>query len=65
MRRSWKDEEINCNLVIPSDAVLNVSAYKPGMFKQFFNDPRTRADYLKWAPLLLRAEEWHHKIKGE
>ena len=39
--------------------VFNVSAYAPGDFKQFFNDPRTRADYVRWAPFLLTAEEWH------
>lgn len=39
--------------------VLNVDAYRPGDFKAFFDDPRTRAEYLKWAPLLLEAEEFH------
>lgn len=41
------------------DEVLNVDAYTPGDFRQFFDDPRTRADYLKWAPLLLACEEYH------
>ena len=36
-----------------------MDAYKPGDYLQFFNDPRTRAKYLKWAPLLLEAEEYH------
>jgi len=36
-----------------------VDGYKPGDFKQFFDDPRTRAEYLRWAPLLLAAEEYH------
>lgn len=39
--------------------LLNVDAYKPGDYKQFYADPRTRADYLKWAPLLLEAENFH------
>lgn len=39
--------------------ILNVDAYTPGDFKIFYSDPRTRADYLKWAPLLLAAEDWH------
>ncbi len=43
----------------PAGNVLNVSAYKPGDFHQFFDDPRTRAEYLEWAPLLLEAEEYH------
>jgi hypothetical protein len=39
--------------------VLNVDAYTPGDFKKFFEDPRTRAEYLEWAPYLLEAEEYH------
>lgn len=39
--------------------LLNVDAYTPGDFRQFFEDPRTRAQYLKWAPYLLAAEEYH------
>lgn len=60
-RNYWnrKSETIPCSLTVPANKVLNVSAYRPGDYKQFFNDPRTRADYLKWAPLLLRAEEYH------
>lgn len=42
-----------------ASSVLNVDAYRPGDFRQFFEDPRTRADYLKWAPLLLTAEDYH------
>lgn len=59
-RRSYSSEEM-VNAVFTTDVkrVLNVDAYKPGDFKQFFNDPRTRAEYLKWAPLLLEAEEYH------
>ncbi len=43
---------------IERDALFNVEAYQPGDFKQFFNDPRTRENYLKWAPMLLEAEEY-------
>ncbi len=65
-RNSWnrKSDTIACSLTVPVGKILNVSAYQPGDYKQFFNDPRTRADYLKWAPLLLRAEE-HHGQKGK
>lgn len=52
-------EPLRTTYTCSSDVVLNVDAYKPGDFKQFFNDPRTRAEYLKWAPLLLEAEEYH------
>ncbi len=60
-RESWNESapsDIACSLVVPMNKLLNVSAYKPGDFKKFFNDPRTRADYLEWAPMLLTAEEY-------
>jgi hypothetical protein len=38
--------------------VFNVDAYTPGDFKIFYSDPRTRQMYLKWAPLLIEAEEY-------
>jgi len=44
---------------IPVAELFNVDAYKLGDFKQFFNDPRTRTQYLQWAPLLLAAEDYH------
>lgn len=46
---------------VPMKYLLNVDAYRPGDYKQFFNDPRTRADYLRWAPLLLSAEDYQAK----
>lgn len=58
---SWNESaksDIACSLTVPMDKLLNVSAYKPGDFRKFFNDPRTRADYLQWAPMLLTAEEF-------
>jgi len=42
----------------PIDKLFNMSAYKAGDYKQFFNDPRTRQEYLKWAPMLLTAEDF-------
>lgn len=45
--------------------VLNVDAYQPGDYKQFFSDPRTREDYLEWAPFLLAAEEYKAGQYGE
>jgi hypothetical protein len=50
---------IRVTFTTTASKILNVDAYKPGDFKQFFNDPRTRVEYLKWAPLLLEAEEYH------
>ena len=52
-------DPINTSVTVPADLLFNVSAYKPGDFKQFYADPRTRAQYLGWADLLLSAEEYH------
>jgi hypothetical protein len=49
---------MNRTLTVPASKLLNVSAYTKGDYQQFFADPRTRADYLQWAPLLLAAEDW-------
>jgi hypothetical protein len=57
--RRWGNPPVQQTLTVPADALLNISAYKPGDFKRFFADPRTRTEYLKWAPLLLTAEDWH------
>lgn len=58
--RRWGNEgPLGCRLWVPFDRLLNVTAYQPGDYRQFFADPRTRAEYLQWAPLLLEAEEHH------
>jgi hypothetical protein len=51
--------EVGVKLAVKRQKLFNLSAYKPGDFRQFFADPRTRADYIQWAPLLLEAEEFH------
>jgi hypothetical protein len=53
------DSPIKTSFRCPASKLFNVSAYKPGDYKQFYNDPRTRADYDRWAPFLLAAEDWH------
>lgn len=53
---------VSPTLTVPQNHLFNISAYKPGDFQQFFNDPRTREQYLKWAPLLLTAEDYYSKI---
>jgi hypothetical protein len=61
-RRRQRDRflgPVPCTITVPVEELLNVSAYKPGDFKQFFDDPRTRREYLKWAPMLLAAEDYH------
>lgn len=50
---------INTSFECSPDVLLHVDAYTPGDFHLFFDDPRTRAEYLQWAPLLLEAEEYH------
>lgn len=57
------DGPINTRVTCPVEKLLNVSAYTKGDFKQFYNDHRTRADYLKWAPLLLAAEDYVSRKK--
>jgi hypothetical protein len=52
-------DPIRTTIEVPLSRLFNVSAYKQGDFKQFFRDPRTRAEYLKWAPMLIAAEEFH------
>ncbi|WP_454914436.1 hypothetical protein [Variovorax gossypii] len=62
--RYQRDESpVTCTLTVPAHELLNVDAYQLGDFKQFFNDPRTRVNYLKWAPLLIAAEQ-HHLAKA-
>ncbi|OPZ37794.1 MAG: hypothetical protein BWY99_01798 [Synergistetes bacterium ADurb.BinA166] len=56
--RHRSGEESRVSFTCGSSRLLNADAYEPGDFRQFFEDPRTRVDYLKWAPLLLEAEEY-------
>jgi hypothetical protein len=58
VRWSWTAPEISTTLCVPFGKLFNVNAYKLGDYKQFFADPRTREQYLKWAPLLIAAEEY-------
>jgi len=59
--RGWRDNDsdtTNATVTVPASRLLNISAYKPGDYLQFFNDPRTREQYLQWAALLLTAEDY-------
>lgn len=57
---------VKSKIAVPFDKLFNVSAYKPGDFIQFFKDPRTRHLYLKWAPMLLAAEDYYAgKLKAQ
>lgn len=53
------EKDVPESLTTGEENVLNVDAYKPGDFLIFFEDPRTRMEYLQWAPMLLEAEECH------
>ena len=61
VKREWRDQSdfIPVSFTVEMARLFNVSAYKPGDFHMFFDDPRTREEYLEWAPLLLSAEEYH------
>ncbi len=56
---SKKEGPIQTGVTVPASELFNVDAYKPGDFKQFYVDPRTRAGYLQWVEMLLAAEEYH------
>lgn len=66
-RNTWNDKygnyvgnkPVSTSITIPIEQLFNISAYKKGDYLQFFNDPRTRQNYLFWANLLLSAEEYH------
>jgi hypothetical protein len=52
----------------PASKLFNVDAYTPGDFRQFFDDPRTRANYIQWAPYLCAAEDYKagkRKLQGD
>jgi hypothetical protein len=51
--------DVGVKFSVKTEKLFHIEGYKPGDFKKFFADPRTRAEYLKWAPLLLEAEEFH------
>ena len=59
---SWRygtKEQVGCHLIVPREKLLNVDAYTPGDFHLFFDDPRSRSEYLQWAWLVLECEEYH------
>jgi len=58
LNSDWGDDKIRTTVTVPESSLFNCDAYEPGDYKQFFKDPRTRAQYLKWAPMLLAAEEY-------
>lgn len=59
LKQDETGEPIRCSLVVPKSELFCVDGYQPGDYRIFFDDPRTRAEYLKWAPLLCAAEDYH------
>lgn len=57
--------EIPMNWWCPVEHLTCIDAYTPGDYHMFFDDPRTRAQYIKWAPILLSAEDWHHERRSK
>lgn len=55
--------EIEVKWLCEAKHLTCVDAYTPGDFHMFYDDPRTRADYLQWAPILLSCEDWHHAAR--
>lgn len=56
---SWNGNKIKCSISVPKEKLFNADAYKPGDYHRFFDDPRTRQQYLEWAPMMLAAEDFH------
>lgn len=54
-----RDFKVKTGWTCPIDELFNVTAYTPGDFHMFYDDPRTRADYIRWAPYLLSAEDFY------
>jgi hypothetical protein len=47
-----------CRFTCDRSEVFNVDAYEPGDFRRFYDDPRTRREYMQWARFLLAAEDY-------
>lgn len=54
----YEQDPVRTRFTTGKERILNVDAYEPGDYRQFFEDPRTRQEYLRWAPLLLLAEDF-------
>lgn len=66
-RKGWSSYDLGdlpASIKVPASHLFNISAYKIGDYKQFFQDHRTRQEYLKWAPLLLAAEDFYGKKRS-
>lgn len=58
-RRTGGWTQVGHTTKVEIDKVFNLDGYKPGDFQRFYDDPRTRAEYMQWAKYLLTAEDYH------
>lgn len=63
-RQGWRYnaqlKTLTRKFTVEVDKLLCLDDYQPGDFKKFFADPRTREEYLQWAPYLLAGEDYVH-----
>lgn len=59
MKPAWP--EIPMSWWCAPEHLTCVDGYVPGDFHMFYDDARTRELYVQWAPILLAAEDWHHR----
>jgi hypothetical protein len=52
------DIHIPASIDVPTNQLFCIDSYRAGDYHKFFDDPRTRATYMQWAPYLLAAEEY-------
>lgn len=50
---------------VPMEKVFAVEAYRPGDYKPFLCDAYLKGAYLKWAPALLAAEDFHRERRAK
>jgi len=55
--RAYEPFNMRTAIRVPVEELFCLDGYQLGDYKQFFQDPRTRSNYIKWAPILLAAEE--------
>jgi hypothetical protein len=56
--RSHEGKQIQESIQVDAKDLFNASGYRRNDHLQFYRDPRTRADYVQWAPFLLTCEDW-------
>lgn len=56
--RAHEYKTAGCRFTCDRADVFNVDAYEPGDFHRFYDDPRTRREYMQWAGFLLAAEDF-------